>query len=433
VLAITTGAGAGASTTDQLWGLDRLASLNPATGTRAWYGYDGQGSARQLLNDAGHVTASANYDPYGSPEGAALPSPFGYTGELTDPATGSQYLRARWYRPGQGSLLGVDPALDNTGQPYSYANDNPANGSDPSGQCTVHLAGTEYSYLGAYGLGPCPRDFASQIGAVFRQGHGIPCLYVTPTGGLEVLAPGQTQTNSEPPPSGGGAGTAALAIVGAGAIAVGQGAFEGAEAGSPAGPGGALVVGIIGAAIALIVFVAARVTSATSEGTDPSNKCGQVLGTLIIGGYCVGRYSVLTDRIPPQDKVDADGVTRQAHHIIQDKAVDPSLRLQGIQYSTNRAPAILLRGGTDGSQAHILNPEHALATQPQRYPCTFNIHPTWGRYGVEREIAYKGLRRAGISAGISTLIVAYADTYFNGILVTPQTRTGLPAGRPSQC
>ena len=41
LLAITTGSGAGASTVDELLGLDRLASLNPATGARAWYGYDG--------------------------------------------------------------------------------------------------------------------------------------------------------------------------------------------------------------------------------------------------------------------------------------------------------------------------------------------------------------------------------------------------------
>ena len=138
VLAITTGSGAGAGTVDQLWGLDRMAALNPATRVRAWYGYDGQGSARQLLNDAGHVTASASYDPYGGPEGAALPSPFGYTGELTDPATGSQYLRARWYRPGQGTLLGVDPLLAQTGQAYSYAIDNPVNMADPSGLLSLN-------------------------------------------------------------------------------------------------------------------------------------------------------------------------------------------------------------------------------------------------------------------------------------------------------
>ena len=157
VLAITTGSGAGAGAVDQLWGLDRMAALNPATRVRAWYGYDGQGSARQLLNDAGHVTASASYDPYGGPEGAALPSPFGYTGELTDPATGSQYLRARWYRPGQGTLLGVDPALDSTGQPYSYASDNPTNGSDPSGQCTLHGKRGTYNLAGVGGSGPCTR------------------------------------------------------------------------------------------------------------------------------------------------------------------------------------------------------------------------------------------------------------------------------------
>ena len=261
---------------DQLWGLDRLASLNPAAGVRAWYGYDGQGTARQLLNDAGHVTASASYDPYGGPEGTALPSPFGYTGELTDPATGSQYLRARWYRPGQGAMLGVDPALDSTGQPYSYANDNPTNGSDPSGQCTVHLASTEYSYLGAYGIGPCPRDFASQIGAVFRQGHGIPCLYVTPTGGLEVLAPGQTQTNSEPPPSGGG-GTTAIAAVGAGVIGLGEATLPVTGSLAGAGPPGWIIdalifVGVVVVAIGIGVFVGTQATSTTSQQPESINR-----------------------------------------------------------------------------------------------------------------------------------------------------------------
>ena len=129
---------------DQLWGLDRLASLNPATGARAWYGYDGQGSTRQLLNDAGHVAASASYDPYGGPEGAALPSPFGYTGELTDPATGSQFTvpgtRTRVPATHAGSSAppgtlcwGWSLHLDSTGQPHRYASNSPATGSDVDG------------------------------------------------------------------------------------------------------------------------------------------------------------------------------------------------------------------------------------------------------------------------------------------------------------
>ena len=135
VLAATTGSGGTASSTDYLYGQERLASTTG--GVRSWYGTDGQGSVRQLLNDAGHATAGWNYDPYGQVEAGgaftAAAGSFGYTGELTDAATGSQYLRARWYQPGTGQLLGVDPLVGRTGQAYSYGYDNPANASDPSG------------------------------------------------------------------------------------------------------------------------------------------------------------------------------------------------------------------------------------------------------------------------------------------------------------
>jgi len=266
---------------DHLWGVDRLASLNPTTGTRAWYGYDGQGpptavgTRRQLLNDAGHVTASANYDPYGSPEGAALPSPFGYTGELTDPATGSQYLRARWYRPGQGSLLGADPLADSTGQPYSYAGDNPTNASDPSGQCTVHLAGTEYSYLGAEGDGPCSSGLATQIGTVFRQGDGIPCLYVSPYGQLVVLTPSQSQTLAKegPAPGGSGGTTTAIAAVGGGVVGLGAATLPVTGPLAGTGPPGWVIdalifVGVLVVGIGILVGTQATTTSTSNNGDD---------------------------------------------------------------------------------------------------------------------------------------------------------------------
>jgi hypothetical protein len=42
-------------------------------------------------------------------------------------------MQARWYDPTTGQFLTPDPLEPLTGQPYSYANDNPINNTDPSG------------------------------------------------------------------------------------------------------------------------------------------------------------------------------------------------------------------------------------------------------------------------------------------------------------
>ncbi len=124
----------GMTTTDYLYGQDTAPLAALTGGARTWYGIDGQGSVRQSLDDSGNILGVANYDPFGQIEaGASLIGPFGYTGELQDATTGQEYLRARWYQPGSGTLLGVDPLLDVTGQPYGYAYADPVNGSDPSG------------------------------------------------------------------------------------------------------------------------------------------------------------------------------------------------------------------------------------------------------------------------------------------------------------
>lgn len=93
---------------------------------------------RQTLDNAGAPLANASYDPWGTPQGSAI-SPFGFTGELQD-AAGLTYLRARWYTPGTGTLLGVDPFEGFPEQPYSqnpyaYAIGDPIRYTDPSGRC----------------------------------------------------------------------------------------------------------------------------------------------------------------------------------------------------------------------------------------------------------------------------------------------------------
>jgi RHS repeat-associated protein len=128
----------GANTTTYLYGADRLASVS-ASG-RMWYGGDALGSVRMLLSDAGVPFATANYDPWGTPQGSPAPDSFGFTGELQDTTSGLVYLRARWYHPGHGSFTSRDSFAGFDEQPYSlhpyqYGYSNPQLNRDPRGQC----------------------------------------------------------------------------------------------------------------------------------------------------------------------------------------------------------------------------------------------------------------------------------------------------------
>jgi len=142
-------------------------------------------------------------------------------------------------------------------------------------------------------------------------------------------------------------------------------------------------------------------------------RCGQIPRTIRIGGYCVGPYRIINDGaiIPLQDREDPDGVMRQAHHIIQNAAVTGRIP----NYSKGLAPAVLLRGPTDGPLVPAILPEHRLATLPQRNPCQFGVGNDGGRtsgtYGIERRIADAGLRNAQIPAAVATQILGKGDHY----------------------
>lgn len=111
-----------------------LAQLT-ASGRLHYYHQDRLGSTRALTTTWGAVDAKYDYGPYGTPtsQTGTLRTPFGYAGQYTDPETGFQYLRARYYDPRTYNFLTRDPIAAATRAPYNYADNNPTNKTDPSG------------------------------------------------------------------------------------------------------------------------------------------------------------------------------------------------------------------------------------------------------------------------------------------------------------
>jgi RHS repeat-associated protein len=60
-----------------------------------------------------------------------------YDAQYTSSDTGLIYMRNRVYDPATAQFLSRDPLEAITGEPYSYALDNPVNKSDPDGLGTV--------------------------------------------------------------------------------------------------------------------------------------------------------------------------------------------------------------------------------------------------------------------------------------------------------
>jgi RHS repeat-associated protein len=114
-------------------------------GVTSYYGYDGHGDVRFLMDGTGTVTDTYDYDAWGNlvASTGTTPNVYRYQGEALDSETGLYYLRARYYDPLSGRFLSVDPMADEGEHPYTYAGADPVNGRDPTGTQDI----LEYRWL----------------------------------------------------------------------------------------------------------------------------------------------------------------------------------------------------------------------------------------------------------------------------------------------
>jgi RHS repeat-associated protein len=131
------------------------------THTTRWYHQDHLGSTRALTDTTGATVATFDYRPYGelaASTGTAT-TPMGWAGEYRDAETGYVYLRARYHDPTTGQFLSRDPLGLVTRQPYTYADNDPVNLTDPTGLCfwcvagawaAIEIAGTAWDLYDAH-------------------------------------------------------------------------------------------------------------------------------------------------------------------------------------------------------------------------------------------------------------------------------------------
>ncbi|RDH83493.1 MAG: hypothetical protein DIZ77_16230, partial [endosymbiont of Seepiophila jonesi] len=134
--------GGGALQVSYTYGMDLLSQ--DRGGAISYYHADGLGSVRGLTNGAESLTDTYLYDAYGNEVAAtgSTENSYRFVGEQYDPNIGFYYLRARYYDPTSGRFISMDPVAGDPQSPislhrYLYANDNPVNYVDPTGEFTL--------------------------------------------------------------------------------------------------------------------------------------------------------------------------------------------------------------------------------------------------------------------------------------------------------
>ena len=122
-----------------------LLSLAGAVGAQETVEYihtDALGSPVAVSDAGGTVIERTVYEPYGASVGGELTDGPGFTGHVSDSATGLSYMQQRYMDPQLGAFLSVDPVTayeQPVGQfnRYRYANGNPYKFTDPDGRAVT--------------------------------------------------------------------------------------------------------------------------------------------------------------------------------------------------------------------------------------------------------------------------------------------------------
>jgi RHS repeat-associated protein len=218
--------GATTTTTAYYYAAGKRISLS-VNGVVSYLASDGLGSATVTLNSSGSATAAQLFAPYGSVRysSGTMPTPYGFTGQRSDAASGLDYYGARYYDPLAGQFTSGDSVVPGGGfdlwglSRYAYVEGNPENHTDPTGNMNAMMgddggvAPIENAFSGSYSWGPAPVTYHRAWTAPYRPRPIPPRPIYRPRGGdPERHAPVSAPATPAGPRS---AGTSSEGVAGA--------------------------------------------------------------------------------------------------------------------------------------------------------------------------------------------------------------------------
>ncbi len=122
-----------------LYGNGLVSEGGVSSGNRNYYLEDGLGNIRAITDSSGNSLDTMTYDPYGNLLTGSSSAEFKFKGEQLNTDTSLYYMRARYYDPTTGTFTSKDPHEGDLNNPnsqngYDYANGDPINLNDPSGE-----------------------------------------------------------------------------------------------------------------------------------------------------------------------------------------------------------------------------------------------------------------------------------------------------------
>ncbi|MGC5361653.1 RHS repeat-associated core domain-containing protein [Streptomyces sp. DT24] len=182
----------------------RTSRAGTAAGGLSYLAGDQHGTSSLAVDATTQDVTKRRTTPFGAPRGTApanWPDDKAFLGKPADTTTGLTHIGAREYDPGNGQFLSVDPVLSldehQSLNGYSYANQNPATHSDPTGLACY--GGNHSASCNPNGQGGDPPGSDN----CYAGNHSASC---NPNGQGGAL-PGTTHSDRSGGGGGGGGGT----------------------------------------------------------------------------------------------------------------------------------------------------------------------------------------------------------------------------------